>query len=441
MQSQELHIVLPDTTIHVNDVRRVLPALQESLRSLGNRGQLGTIYQLQVVSMDSSLANLSLHFRDATIPVPIPDTLVVFDEKGRGLPQLASFLHGSGIVPGSYLHSGERPGWQVSSRSYFRSEKGYGIRYDVHDVSNQTVQILAGYDRQGSRTGELVGEIALDLPNFLGTLRYLQIHWRRLSAVTQTIRLAYTEPRLPLLPVGSHLAFRQALRDTLYLERDFKVQLTSLPGQQWNTAIGIGTRILHVTDHGNEQGLNSYHQQSINLSLQRQTFDRPTNPVRGWQFRLFLEGGTLSGVHLDSRAALAQFELRLGAVWSPSRVTLAQEIRTVGILAANYSPQVSEYGQFGGGASLRGYQEDQFLSPWGIVSRSELRLPAGTTSRWHLFMDNGRLAEVPWLASVGFGFVLHAGRELIQLDLAWNREDSFRGAKIHLRLIGLLAGE
>jgi outer membrane protein assembly factor BamA len=394
--------------------------------------------------MDSSMANLSLRFREDSIPVPPPDTLVVFDEGGRELPQLSSFLQGSGITRGRYLHSGERPGWQVWSRSYFRTENGYGIRYDVRDVSNQTVQILAGYDRQDSRAGELVGEIALDLPNFLGTLRYLQIHWRRLSAVTQTIRLAYTEPSLPFLPVGSHLAFRQALRDTLYLERDFKVQLTSLPGQQWITAIGVGTRILHVTGHGNAQGLKSYRQQSINLSLQRQTFDRsanPVRPVRGWQFRLFLEGGTLSGTHIDSKAALAQLELRLGAVWTPSRITLAQEIRTVRILGVNYSPQVSEYGQFGGGASLRGYQEDQFLSPWGIVSRSELRMPAGTTSRWHLFMDNGWLAEVPWLASVGFGFVLHAGREQIQLDLAWNKEDSFRGAKIHLRLIGLLAGE
>ncbi|MFC1484046.1 hypothetical protein ACFL6Q_03220, partial [Candidatus Neomarinimicrobiota bacterium] len=337
--------MLPDTAIHVTDVRHVLPALQESLRSSGNRGQLGTVYRLEVVSMDSSMTNLSLRFCEDSISVPLPDTLVVFDEKGRGLPQLSSYLQGTWNTPRRSLQSGGRPGWQVWNKTYFRTENGYGIRFDVRDVSNQTVQILAGYDRQGSRAGELVGEIALDLPNFLGTLRYLQIHWRRLSAVTQTIRLAYTEPRLPLLPVGSHLAFRQALRDTLYLERDFKIQLTSLPGQQWNTAIGVGTRILHVTGHGNAQGLKSYRQQSINLSLQRQTFDRPANPVRGWQFRLFLEGGTLSGTHIDSKAALAQLELRLGAVWTPSRITLAQEIRTVRILGVNYSPQVSEYGQ------------------------------------------------------------------------------------------------
>lgn len=441
IRGQELHIVLPDTAIHVTDVRRVLPALQDALRSSGNRGQLGTVYQLHTVSMDSSLADLILRFREDSIPVPLPDTLVVFDEKGRPLPQLASFLQGRWIKPERYLYSGGHPGWQVRSRSYFRSRNGYGIRYDVRDVSHQTVQILAGYDSQGTRGGELVGEIALDLPNFLGTLRYLQIHWRRLSAVTQMIELAYTEPRLPLLPVGSHLAFRQALRDTLYLERDVKVQLTSLPGQKWNTAIGVGTRILNVTGHGNLQGLKSYRQQSINLSLQRQTFDRPVNSARGWQFQLFLEGGTLSGAHIRSRAALARLELRLGGVWAPSRVTFAQEIQAIGILTANYSPQISEYGQFGGGKTLRGYQEDQFLSPWGVISRSELRIPMGTAARWHLFMDNGRLAEVPWLASVGFGFVLDAGRELIQLDLAWNREDSFRGAKVHLRLIGLLAGE
>lgn len=439
--AQELHLVLPDTAIHVTDAGRALPALERALRSAGLRGQLGTAYRLQSISMDSSLTDIVLRFHEESVSIPLPDTMIITDEQGRGLPHLEPYLQGVRNAHVSYLYSGERPGWQIGEKTYFRSDNGYGIRYDMRDISNQTVQVIAGYDRQGAERGELVGEIALDLPNFLGTLRYLHIYWRRLSDVTQSMKFAYSEPRLPILPVGGQLAFRQALRDTMYIERHIKVQLTSTPDQEWNTAIGVGSRTLHVTDHGIAQGLRSYQQHSINLSLQRQTYDHPANPVKGWQFALDCECGTLSGIAINSQAALAQFEMQVGAVWTPSKITFAQEIQATGIVPWYYSPQISEYGRFGGGKSLRGYREDQFLTPWGIVSRTEFRLPAGTAARWHLFIDNGHLAGIPWLMSLGTGVVLRADRELIQLDLAWNREDSFRSAKLHLRLIGLLAGD
>jgi len=111
----------------------------------------------------------------------------------------------------------------------------------------------------------------------------------------------------------------------------------------------------------------------------------------------------------------------------------------VGLASFDFTPQLADFGRFGGSATLRGYREDQFLVPWGVVSRTELRFRTGPATRTHLFLDTGFLEGVDRLAAVGVGLMLKAGQNLIQFDLAWNRDDEFRSGKVHLRLVNFLS--
>lgn len=441
LRGQEVEVVLPDTTLRASSTGEVVLLLTDRLAAEGFQGRPGTSYRLESVSWLQPGRGLVLMFRNEKTQVPPPDTLVVRDGKGAPLPNLVTYLRIADLPARSFLTSAGQPAWLVQRKSYFGHGAGYGVLYDLKDVARRTVQVLAAYDQQESGTGRLVGEVTLDLPNFLGTLRYLRVHWRRLSPVTQTIELAYAEPRLPLLPLGAQITFYQDLRDTLYLQRDVKVQLTSLPGQGWYAAVGVGRRDLRVTPHGREQGLVPYRLQNVNLALGRETLDHPVNPSRGYRVSLALEGGTLAGAEVSSRAALGKGQVRLEGATSRSRLTLAQEVQAMGLAAFEFTPQLADFGRFGGNASVRGYREDQFLAPWGIVSRTELRYRTGSTTRLHLFMDLGRLAEVEGLASAGLGVVLRAGPNLVQLDLAWNRDDTFATGKVHLRLVNFLSLE
>ncbi|MFB0516757.1 MAG: BamA/TamA family outer membrane protein, partial [Candidatus Neomarinimicrobiota bacterium] len=440
LTGQELEVILPDTAVRVSSAEEVIPYLTDRLAYAGSQGRLGTTLLLgSVVLSGHPEERLTLRYSNGYAVVPPPDTLVVQDDKGTPLPNLAAYLRNADFRLGSSLQSAGQPAWKVQRKSYFGHGSGYGIIYNLEDVSRKTVQVLAAYDQQGVGAGQVVGEVTLDLPNFLGTLRYFRVHWRRLSPVTQTINLIYAEPRLPLLPLGAQLMFYQDLKDTLYLQRDLKLQLTSLPGQDWSVAVGVGKRDLQVTDHGRNQGLVPYRLQNVNLTLQRQSFDHPVNPSRGYRVNLALEGGTIAGREVNSRAALGKGQMNVAGVLSLSRLTLAQEVQALGLAAYKFNPQLAEFGRFGGSTTLRGYREDQFLAPRGLVSRTELRYRTGLATRFHLFMDLGRLAGFDNLAAAGLGMVLKAGRNLIQIDLAWSREDDFAAGKIHLRLINFLS--
>ena len=440
LHGQGADLVLPDTTLSVASPGELRAAVARRLAREGLRGDLGTVYHLQTLGWKPGRdGNLRLVFNKADTEVPPPDTVIVRDVTGRMLPNLSTILGAADPRTGSILSSSGQPALRVSQRAYYRHRAGYGVLYEVQDVSQKRLQLLAAYDRPAGQPGQMVGEVMMDLPNLFGTLRYLHLELRRLSPATQTLNLIYAEPRLPLLPLGGQIKFLQDLRDTLYVQRDLKLQLTSPPGPGWNWAAGIGQRELWVSSRGREQGLVPYRQRNMNLSVYRQTYDEPFNPREGYRITLDLEGGTLTGAQIDPQATLSRGKLQVEWVTSRASLTLAQQVQTLALFATGYDPQPADMGRFGGSASLRGYREDQFLAPWGVVSRTELRYRTGAITRLHLFADLATLPGREVLAAAGVGLVLRAGQNLIQLDFAWNRDDDFRSGKVHLRVVNFLS--
>ncbi len=438
---QGVDLVLPDTTVQVSSARQVRLLLARRLARDGSQGRLGSVYRVRSLVWEAaSSPRLKLRLAVAGTDVPPPDTTVVRDGEGASVPQLAAFLHASQPGLHGYLYSGGRPAWQVQEKLFFRHGSGYGVMYHLAEVAQQTLQVMAAYEQPRGGAGGLVGEVSLDLPNLLGSLRHVRVHWRRLGPATQTMDLSYAEPRLPLLPFGAQVAFQQDLRDTLYIQRAARVQLTSLPGQSWNVAGGVGIRELRVLPSGASQGLRPYRHRQVNLAFHRQTTDHVANPTRGYRVRLSLEGGTLAGAELDPHAALGRGEL--DAAWAASRgpLTLAVQLRAMALAASRYTPQLPEYGRFGGSGSLRGYREDQFLAPWGATARNELRYRTGADTRIHLFADVGILPGRDGLGGAGIGALLRLGQNLLQLDLAWNGSDNFQSGKVHVRLINIISG-
>lgn len=440
LHGQGADLVLPDTTLSVASPGELRSTVARRLAQDGLRGELGTVYHLQALGWNPGRGgNLRLVFNQAAAEVPPPDTVVVRDDTGRMFPSLSTILGAAAPLSGSILNSAGQPALRVNQRAYYRHGEGYGVLYDVKDVSQKRLQLLAAYDQPEGQPGQVVGEVMMDLPNLFGTLRYLHLELRRLSPATQTLNLAYAEPRLPLLPIGGQVKFLQDLRDTLYMQRDLKVQLTSPPGTGWNWAAGIGQRELWVSSHGREQGLVPYRLQNMNLSLYRLTYDEPFNPREGYRVILDLEGGTLAGAQISPQATLSRGKLQVEVVTSRASLTLAQQVQAMGLFATDYKPQPADMGRFGGSASLRGYREDQFFAPWGVVSRTELRYRTGAITRLHLFTDLAMLPDREILAATGVGLVLWAGQNLIQLDFAWNRDDDFHTGKVHLRVVNFLS--
>ncbi len=439
--ARQIRLVLLDTTLEAGCQSAVGPALNRELASRAAEGRLGLVYVLEDRTHGSADGSETiLRFGAADRPVPPADTLVIADTSGRAIHGLERLLRTVDPNRQAHLTSNGRAGYVVQRKSYFSTSSGanpgYGVLYHLKDISTARIQVLGAYESAGRGGGHWVGELSLELPNLLGSLRYLRVELRRLSTATQQLGLTYAEPYLAIFPVGGRVSFFQDTRDSLYVQRDLKVQLTSLPGQPWNVALGIGRKELRAT--GGSAG-RSYRSSTINLALFRSTIDRNPNPGRGYQLDLESETGTLDGPQLRPEAALSRARLRGLLVGSPGwlgRLNLvwAQEVLALGTAGHHYAPQAADFGRFGGSASLRGYREDQFAAVWGVVSRSELRYRSGPTSRLHLFVDTARLAGLEPLMAAGAGLVVAAGGNLIQVDFAWTRHDRWQEGKVHLRL-------
>ncbi len=446
--ARQIRLVLPDTTLIAASPAAVKPILESELARRAAAGRLGLVFVLEGRTHGNpDGSEMILRFSAVDRPVPPADTLIIADTSGRVIPGLERLLRTVNPNRQVHLTSNGRAGYIVQRKSYFSTStgpnSGYGVLYHLNDVSASRIQVLGAYENAGGGRGHWVGELSLELPNLLGSLRYLRVELRRLSTATQQLGLTYAEPYLAIFPVGGRVSFFQDTRDSLYVQRDLKVQLTSLPGQPWNVALGIGRKELRAT--GGSAG-QSYRSSTINLALFRSTLDRYPNPGRGYQLDLESETGTLTGPQLRPDAALGRARLRGLLVGSPGwlgRVNLvwAQAVLALGTAGHRYAPQAADFGRFGGSASLRGYREDQFAAVWGVVSRSELRYRSGPTSRLHLFVDSARLAGLDPLIAVGAGLVVPAGGNLIQVDFAWTRHDRWQEGKVHLRLTNPLGRE
>jgi outer membrane protein assembly factor BamA len=429
-------VVLPDTTIAGLPVNEVSAAMKGRLGALGDPA-LG--YRLQSVQLSDE--NYRLQFSPLEMAAPL-DCVIVRDSTGLDLPLLTRLAATQRKMPGQWLSAGPGLVWKIDRRRTFRGRNGYGLLYTVSDQSRQTVQGLAAYDQSADGPPRLVGSLALDLPNVFGPLRHFRLDFRRLSAITQTLDLAYIEPRLPGLPVGLAVDYQQDLRDTLFVQREGGLQLRSLPGAGWSASAGIGWRQLHVTPHGESEGLQPYRQKQLRFSLRRERFDRPVNPTSGYAVMLAGAGGNLTG-DLPGRAALIQGNFTLSWVAAWQQLIWYQSWTGAVATGIGYKPQSADFTSFGGGASVRGYREDHLLAARGLTLRNELRFTMGEEGRIHLLGDMAMVETVEgrqWLVGAGFGIVVPTGTSRLQLDVAWNRDDRFRVPKLHLRIINILAG-
>ncbi|MCH7851336.1 MAG: hypothetical protein IIC41_00965, partial [Candidatus Marinimicrobia bacterium] len=277
--ARQIRLVLPDTTLNAVSGAAVKPILESELGRRAAAGRLGLVFVLEGRTHDGADGSETiLRFGAAHRPVPPADTLIVADTSGRAIRGLERLLRTVDPIRQAHLTSNGRAGYVVQRKSYFSTstgaDQGYGVLYQLKDISSARIQVLGAYENASGK-GQWVGELSLELPNLLGSLRYLRVELRRLSTATQQLGLTYAEPYLAIFPVGGRVSFSQDTRDSIYVQRDLKVQLTSLPGQPWNVALGIGRRELQVTGGAAGQ---SYRSGTINLALLRSTRDRYPNP-------------------------------------------------------------------------------------------------------------------------------------------------------------------
>ena len=101
--------------------------------------------------------------------------------------------------------------------------------------------------------------------------------------------------------------------------------------------------------------------------------------------------------------------------------------------------------RLGGRHTLRGYSEEQFLTPRAVWSNCEFGVYGQGLFKGYLFADLGyaRLSDIyadenipiyenRFLFGAGFGFKLFSGQTGLDLNVGWSRDDSLAEGKLYM---------
>lgn len=259
-------------------------------------------------------------------------------------------------------------------------------------------QVVLGLSRRDETQGSrLSGQVDLSLPNMAGSGRSLQVGWRDDGAAASRLVLAYREPLIFGTPLDLTTSLDQEIQRDVFtrfrLDTAWAIPVVELWGLEWGLGWDRATYpvgVLESTSRVRASGAVTH---------------RRGDPFRsGWEGWFGVESGWRSARNrrLDGDAEDAA-TTRLGesTVQRIYRLDLAGEWwvgATVSLHGrSSYRIQTGDEGavplaeqfQFGGAATVRGYNENEFHGSQAGWGGAELRLGRPGSSRVYTFFDLG----------------------------------------------------
>jgi outer membrane protein assembly factor BamA len=239
------------------------------------------------------------------------------------------------------------------------------------------------------RNSRLTGLVDLDLANIGGTARHAAGRWENRGNGLTRYNLSYHEPWLPLIPVGVEGNLAHDVNEGVYSHTTWEVNgvlqwagmWTFRLGRGGSRAVEAGTAAGDVTEGFTLAGIELDRRNSVLV------------PTAGYRLGLtsrrgtkrFTPAGDSLQVRVDRTRWNAEGEgyRRFGRRWMAALTANFHYLETP-------EDSLPRYDLFavGGAASLRGYREEQFLTPGVVILQAEWRwLQDDRGSALYLFDD------------------------------------------------------
>ena len=298
----------------------------------------------------------------------------------------------------------------------------------------------------GGEPGYVTGLIDLQFRSLFGTGRRLTTHWARENETTQDLAVRYREPWVASQPVNAEIGFGQRKQDSTYLRRNYDGSAELM----LNDELTIGLVLGHITVYPSERPQNPVAASSNTTIGGTIRFDSRNDPLTAESGVLYSTTIELGRKSVTSGPATRTSQTR--------RLTFDLEyylsfVRRQ-VLAMFFhgrdfeSPSLdrSDLFRLGGTSTLRGYRESQFLGSSMAWINAEYRFLLGGRSYAYGFFDVGYaslpdrpesgLVKSEWTRTgYGVGTRLDTRVGLIGVSLGFGEGDTFRTAKLHIRLI------
>jgi len=326
----------------------------------------------------------------------------------------------------------------------------------VKEGNANTLDGVLGYSppRVEGRKGYFTGRLQFTFRNLFGTGRFLEAYWEKKDEYTQAMRFGYEEPWLLGQPIHVGGRFWQEVRDTTYVEREWRFSVRYVPWVSLSMSLEGGQKEVLPDSSGSVLfSLPQSRSWLLSVGVEYNTLDDPLNPRKGVRYHTTFTMGRKRNVgpgflkeqedwrdvvntrriQVDVEAALSTFRYQVFYLGLHGT-----EVRT----GEPYVP-VSDQIRFGGARTLRGYAEDAFRGTLVAWANSEYRYLLGRRSRVFVFVDGGmyqrqeRVSGLVKRAKLGYGFGIRLETRLglIGIDYGLGEGDSLMRGKIHVGLV------
>jgi outer membrane protein assembly factor BamA len=337
----------------------------------------------------------------------------------------------------------------------FFTPKGADVVFPVEEGNTSSFDGVLGYTpaAKNMERGYFTGRMQFSFKNLFGTGRFLDAYWEKKDRLSQAMRFGYEEPWILRQPLHLGIRFQQEIRDTTYVEREWRLMVRYNPWKVFSLGVQSGQRTVIPDSLGSIlYGLEQTRTNFVSIWLDYNTFDDMLNPRRGVRYYTEVRTGrrrdaspdslNVSGIRrwVKTRAIQMDAELAWNLTgWQVLFLGLhGREVKS----DDPYLP-LSEQIRFGGSRSVRGYEEDFFHASLAAWINMEYRYLIGKKSRIFLFLDNAffqRREKVEGLVreiktGYGFGLRLETRLGLMGIDYGLGEGDGFMQGKVHVGLV------
>lgn len=331
---------------------------------------------------------------------------------------------------------------------YFINSKEEGIlKIEIEEKNTNTFDGIIGYvpAQSEGESGYFTGFVNISLRNLFGTGRGLAFNWKQESSQTQELSIKYLEPWFFNLPFNININFFQRKQDSTYVKRSFGGDLEYIATEYISASfIFESESIIPSIDQSSTKILNS---SSFNTGLQLflDYRDDIYSPQKGSYFKSTykyrLKSINDDEEFIDSEIEYHNYELDFGIYYSlfQSQV-LALDIHAKEIIGDYFD--ISDYFQFGGTNSLRGYRENQFIGNRIIWSNLEYRFLLSQASYLFTFfdagyylIDNNEVELNDFKNGYGLGISLDTALGILKVSYAMAEGTSISNGLIHFGLV------
>jgi outer membrane protein assembly factor BamA len=343
----------------------------------------------------------------------------------------------------------------VAPPIYLVNSNGEGIlQITVTEKNTNMFDGIIGYvpAARNEDKGYLTGFVNISLRNIFGTGRAFAIRWKQENSLTQELELKYLEPWILDYPFNLNLDFFQRKQDSSYVRRTFGGELEYLATDNISAAFILETEsVIPSINNSNQSVLNST---SLNSGLKIKVDYRDDiyTPQSGIYFASLykyraknIDDENLPVSFSSSDLEYHNYELDFGIFYSlfQSQV-VALSVHAKEIIGDYYD--ASDYFQFGGTNTLRGYRENQFLGNRIIWSNLEYRFLLSQSSYLFTFFDSGYYLinenesiniarKSDYINGYGLGISLDTALGVMRVSYAFAEGTSISDGLIHFGLL------